>query len=80
VKVVKGHAPDQEGERTLTHNILIQTPQPDSVVIMGICPLLKSECLKNECEWWESVDKKCAILLLAYTTDIRDVLENLETR
>lgn len=47
---------------------------------MGICPLLKFECLKKEWEWWESVDKKCAILLLAYTTDIGDVLEKLETR
>ena len=45
---------------------------------MGICPLLKSECLHDKCEWWESVDKKCAVLLLAYTTDIGDIVKNLK--
>jgi len=42
---------------------------------MALCPLLKTECLHEGCAWWEPVDKKCAILLLAYTTDIEGFLE-----
>ena len=42
---------------------------------MAVCPLLKDECLREGCAWWEPIDKKCAVLLLAYTTDIGDMLE-----
>jgi len=42
---------------------------------MALCPLLKTECLGEGCAWWEPVDKKCAVLLLAYTTDIEGFLE-----
>jgi hypothetical protein len=44
---------------------------------MGFCPLIKDECLKEECMWWESSDRKCAVLKLAYTTDISGILEKL---
>lgn len=44
---------------------------------MGYCPLIKGECLKEECMWWESSDRKCAVLKLAYTTDISGNLEKM---
>jgi hypothetical protein len=44
---------------------------------MGYCPLRKGECLQEECMWWESSDRKCAVLKLAYTTDIGGILEKL---